>query len=55
MYKILIRLLANDEGAVHAEYALLAVLIAVIAFGAVTLFGESVLALFERFPLSIFD
>ena len=51
MYVNLINILIHDEGAVHLEYALLAVFIAVALVGAVTLFGESVLALFERFPL----
>lgn len=47
-------LIIDDAGAVYTEYILLAVLIAVAAVGAITLFGESVLALFESFPLSVF-
>ena len=43
-------MVTDDAGAVYTEYALLAVLIAVVAVLAVALFGESVLALYESFP-----
>lgn len=48
-------IVTDDAGAVYTEYALLAVLIAIAAVVAVGLFGESVLTLFESFPLSVFD
>jgi len=48
------KMITENNGAIYTEYALLAVFIAAAAVGAVRLFGESVLAVIERFPLSIF-
>ncbi len=41
------RLLSDEIGVVYSEYALLAVLIAIAVLGTVTLFGESVLNLWD--------
>jgi len=42
--------LNHDAGAVAAEYALVASLIAVVIAGAVTVFGQAVLRLFQLWP-----
>lgn len=55
MLNLIKSIVTDDAGAVYTEYALLAVLIAIAAVVAVGLFGESVLTLFESFPLSVFD
>ena len=49
------KFLLGEEAAILTEYGLLAVLIAVVAVGAVFLFGESVLALYHRLDPSVFD
>jgi Flp pilus assembly pilin Flp len=48
MFNLINSVVTDDTGAVYTEYGLLAVLIAVAAVGAVTLFGESVLGLYDR-------
>jgi Flp pilus assembly pilin Flp len=46
-----ISIIKNQRGAIFAEYALLATLIAVACMGAVTVFGANVQDLFNRvFP-----
>jgi Flp pilus assembly pilin Flp len=55
MFNLINGMVIDDTGAVYAEYGLLAVLIAVAAVVAVGLFGESVFALFDSFPVTIFD
>ena len=55
MLKNLNKIGSDEQAAVNTEYALLAVLIAVALVGAVTLFGQQVLALYEMFPFDLFD
>ena len=49
------RLFFEEKAAILAEYGLLIFFIAAAAVTAVFIFGESVLALYESFDLSIFD
>ena len=55
MFNLVNNIVADENGAILAEYGLLAVLIAVAAVVAVTAFGLSVLGLFERFPFELFS
>lgn len=48
------RLARTDRGATATEYAIMAGFIAAVIVGAVTLFGQSVLGLFQSLPLTAF-
>ena len=54
MLQYLRKIGAAEKGAINAEYALLAALIAVAAILAITGFGDSVYVLFQRLPLTPF-